>query len=204
MAATVVALCVGFAPSEAEANVRPLDLASLVAASGTIVVGRVDSVDDGIATLVVERTIRGDSTWQVIRFRATRSWTCDDTHAEVGERLLAFFLEEDPTIPLGRNFPVFENTGWGQGLMRIRRVRGVEYISTIFSRAFPLELPRQRRMDLMNEFHGEDGPAWEMVREFASSQKRDFALIRLRHVERAVRNLVLEAESASSAMADPR
>lgn len=104
VAATALALCVGFAPSEAEANVPPLDLASLVAASGTIVVGRVDSVDDGIATLVVERTIRGDSTWQLIRFRATRSWTCDDTHAEVGERLLAFFLEEDPTIPRGRNF----------------------------------------------------------------------------------------------------
>lgn len=88
--------------------------------------------------------------------------------------------------------------------MRIRRVRGVEYISAVFSCAFPLDLPRQRRMDLVNEFHGEDGLTWEMVREFASSQKPAFALIRLRHVERAVRNLVLEAESASSAMADPR
>ncbi len=123
-------------PATAASRVGHVTLNELVDSSAAIAVVRVEAVeqvDDDlrIARATVVRVLKGfppSSIW----FRASPSWTCDTSGAEVGEKALVFLKPVSDAVPESarivlKGAALFEVAHSGRGHMPIRKLGGEEY-----------------------------------------------------------------------------
>jgi hypothetical protein len=106
-----------------------------------------------IARVAVERWIKGSERPGVIHHEAWGTWTCDTTHAEVGERAVLFLCRKGEIAQASENVrsavhlvigsdEIYRNYNSGDGILRILDEGGSEYVGTSMS---ALRIPGEDR-----------------------------------------------------------
>jgi hypothetical protein len=133
-------------PLAARGKAGPMDLDEMYWAADLVVIGRTTQVtgDAGwsVATLEIERVIKGSPASRTVRYLASPTWTCDVSDAAPGERVLIFLgrvnlhdaeqharTVERRIPPIGtKRDPVYWIVHSGRGQLPIERRAGKERI----------------------------------------------------------------------------
>ena len=167
-----VAAIAGF-PVNSAARVMSISFDDLIKRSEYIVIGQVVSVKGveptKVAKVHVTRVLKGSPT-QELYYLASRTWTCDISSAEVGERALFFFgkyqfavnpksrpvpngngsvrISGDFEEPMGfreqvqaeSRTPLLQIAHSGRGKMPLRRIDGLDFVTSWSDVLLPKEI----------------------------------------------------------------